>query len=53
MKQANPITLLGGALGLVAMFMPWLTLKANRLLSGEGKGLLELATPFGYLALVE
>jgi osmoprotectant transport system permease protein len=51
MKQANPITLLGGALGLVAMFMPWLTLKANRLLSGEGKGLLELATPFGYLAL--
>jgi osmoprotectant transport system permease protein len=51
MKLANPITLLGGILGVVAMVLPWLSLKANRLLAGEGVGLLELSTPFGFLTL--
>jgi osmoprotectant transport system permease protein len=51
MKLANPITLLGGILGVVAMVLPWLSLKANRLLAGEGVGLLELSTPFGFITL--
>ncbi len=51
MNRANSITLLGGVLGTVAMILPWLSLKANRLLAGESKGLLELSTSFGYLAL--
>jgi osmoprotectant transport system permease protein len=51
MKQANPITVLGGIIGALAMFTPWVTLKANRLLSGETKGLFDVVTPFGYLAL--
>jgi osmoprotectant transport system permease protein len=51
MKQANPITLLGGTLGVVAMLLPWLSLKPNRLLAGQGVGLTEVASPFGYLAL--
>jgi osmoprotectant transport system permease protein len=52
MKRANPIILLGGLLGMIAMVVPWLSLKANRLLAGQGVGLLELSTPYGYLALV-
>jgi osmoprotectant transport system permease protein len=51
-KRANPITLLGGVLGVVAMILPWLNLKPNRLLAGKGVGLTEFSTPFGYLALV-
>lgn len=51
MKLANPITLLGGILGVAAMVLPWLSLKENRLLAGEGVGLLELSTPFGFLTL--
>lgn len=51
MRQANPITLLGGILGAVAMVLPWLSLKPNRLLAGQGVGLTEFSTPFGYLAL--
>jgi osmoprotectant transport system permease protein len=52
MKQANPITLLGGVLGVFAMLLPWLSLKPNRLLAGESVGLTEFSTPFGYLTLI-
>jgi osmoprotectant transport system permease protein len=51
MRQANPITLLGGILGVAAMILPWLSLKPNRLLAGQSVGLTEFSTPFGYLAL--
>ncbi len=52
LNHANPITVLGGVLGAVAMVLPWLSLKSNRLLSGEGVALTEFSTPFGYLALL-
>jgi osmoprotectant transport system permease protein len=52
MKQANPITLLGGVVGVFAMLLPWLSLKPNRLLAGESVRLTELSTPFGYLTLL-
>jgi osmoprotectant transport system permease protein len=52
LQRANPITLLGGALGVVAMVLPWLSLKPNRLLAGTGIGLTEFSTPFGFLSLV-
>jgi osmoprotectant transport system permease protein len=50
-KKANPITLLGGVLGIAAMLIPWLSLKPNRLLAGAGVPLTEFSTPFGYLTL--
>jgi osmoprotectant transport system permease protein len=52
MKRANPIILLGGVLGGLAMLLPWLSLKPNRLLAGQGIGLTEFSTPFGYVTLV-
>ncbi len=51
LNHANPITLLGAVLGMVAVLLPWLSLKPNRLLAGAGVALTEFSTPFGYLTL--
>ncbi|MGL4610969.1 MAG: ABC transporter permease [Trueperaceae bacterium] len=47
----NPILLLGSLIGALAMVLPWLSLKPNRLLAGKAVSLIDISTPFAYLAL--
>ena len=49
--QRNPITVLGGAIGVLSAGLPWLLFRPNRLVQGEALAVWQLSGPWHWLAL--
>ena len=47
--RVNAITALGGVFGLLALALPWLLFKPNRLVLGEAQGLLQLEPSWAFV----